>query len=80
MILSSCQKPEKQKLSSQLTNKKHDATPTLIPMGDWCGSVKDRHHHQLKNRVQKREKLSHGASEVTLQENHLFCDGEVFST
>jgi len=37
-------------------------------MGDWCGSNKDRYLHQMKNRVQKRERPGHGGQKATLKE------------
>jgi hypothetical protein len=37
-------------------------------MGDWCGSKKDRHFHQMKNRVQKTKEAKPRGQEVTLQE------------
>jgi len=44
-------------------------------MGDWCGSKKDRHFHQMKNRVQKTKEAkprraggNPAGQEVTLQE------------
>jgi hypothetical protein len=37
-------------------------------MGDWCRLIKDQHLHQMKNRVQIKEKTRGGGRELTLQE------------